>query len=129
MWKLLIILILGTGSILSCSNKENSDPSSLLVEQAFSQLEIDSDIHNPGNPIITVDNPDVLKKIVDKINASDRKGAAQVALEKGPEGLLIFKNVTSGAQTIEVPYFPESGDVLYKEYFIDCELNNFLNEK
>ncbi len=33
MWKLVVILVIGTGSLLSCSSKENIAPALSLIEQ------------------------------------------------------------------------------------------------
>jgi hypothetical protein len=91
-------------------------------------LEIDSDIHDANNPVITVYDPNSVAVIISRINTSDRTSAADVALEKGPEGLLTFSGSVSGSQAVEVSYYPESGDVLYKDYFIDNNLTPLLVE-
>jgi len=97
-----------------------------LVEEKFSRLESDSNIHDANNPVVSVDDPDHVEEIINKINSSNRKSAAKIVFEKGPEGLITFSNSVSDVPAVEMPYFPESGDVLYKGYIIDSDLNPLL---
>jgi hypothetical protein len=107
----------------SCGGSKSGNDTFVLISGEFNSVQVDADIHSSEEPVINFSDTTTIKGIIDKVNRSKREDAKSMVFEEGPDGLLTFNSSDSPDSRITVPYFTETGDVLYEDYFIDANLN------
>ncbi|NMO94736.1 hypothetical protein [Paenibacillus lemnae] len=121
---ILLVICLGV-TITSCTvSSDRDNHKDMLIEGDFQFIQIYADINKQNSSTNTIREKQTIEQIIDRINNSKSESAEGMAYEKGPEGLLILKGPDEF--TTKVPFFKDSGDVLYSDYLIHSTLQDIL---
>ncbi|WP_138225849.1 hypothetical protein [Paenibacillus algicola] len=122
-----ILLLLVLTSVAYILFSDNNDERNLFIsnQSDIQSMTIYKNVYMSNQSSQTITDLQTIHRIVNQINSAERVKATEIVFEKGPEGLLVFKFMNDAS--LHIPFFQNSGDVLYKETLIDADLVKWIS--